>query len=413
VAIIYGLGHLKNQNAVYQSLVDEGLNTIVRLKTEINQPNYHKTPKFFNLAEVERITGVARNDIRYKERTGKLKYINCEDASTKNDYSIADMQQIRKVFNRGFFNGAVERPSNFDPIIIAVTMFKGGVGKSIHSTHLAAHLVLAGLNVLLCDLDPQASATCLFGYVPDIDITRGKSIYSALLEDPNTILELIQPTHYDGLDIITSGLELQGADIALPNYNLNNTETLGSPLLRLKKALNLLPKYDVIILDCPPNHAATAMNALTAADAIILPIIPKMEAFVSSIQFVQTLRELTETMLTFRNGKTKLHEDDMQILHTIENKLFRVLITNDDGDTESRDVSASIRKLYGELVLPSSMVNTIALARSSNDLSLLYDLKRSDVRKSKESFDRGLAYMKKINNDIATLLNAIWNKNDK
>ncbi len=96
------------------------------------------------------------------------------------------------------------------------------------------------------------------------------------------------------------------------------------------------------------------------------------------------------------------------LLHQVFNYLFRVLITNDPADAETQDVSSTIRKLYGDLVLPRPMVNTIALARASNDLSLLYDLKRSEVRGSKESFDRGITSIKVINDDILTLLSSMW-----
>ncbi len=407
----YGLGSVDNQVNLYDSLVENGLNKIVDLKKYINQPEYDKKSKMYTLADVERITSIPRNTIREKEKSGQLRYSDSQDFNNpielKKEYSLFDIKQIRKIFNKGFFNGNIQRPSHLDPIILSMGMFKGGVGKTIHATHLAAHLAISGLNVLLGDLDPQASATFMFGYIPGIDINADKSILTALTEDPEDIKNVIRPTHYQGLDIITSGLELQAADIALPNFNLNNANTLGSPLLRLKKALRLVPQYDVIILDCAPNHAATTMNALTASDAIIIPITPSMVAYGSSVHFLQTLGELASSLLSFKtNENVTAHE--RELVESCYNKLFRVLITNDAGDNESRDVSAAIKSLYGDLVLPRPMINTIALSRASNDIGLLYDLKRSDVRGSKESFDRGLFCMKEVNDDILKLLASIW-----
>ena len=406
----YGLGSVDNQVNLYDSLVENGLNKIVDLKKYINQPEYDKKPKMHTLADVERILGVPRNTIREKEKSGQLCYSDdsyFNPTELKKDYSLQDIKQIRKIFNKGFFNGAIERPPHLEPIILSMGMFKGGVGKTIHATHLAAHLALSGLNVLLGDLDPQASATFMFGYIPGIDINADKSILTALIEDPEDIKNVIRPTHYHGLDIITSGLELQAADITLPNFNLNNANTLGSPLLRLKKALRLVPQYDVIILDCAPNHAATTMNALTASDAIIIPITPSMVAYGSSVHFLQTLGELASSLLSFKTND-HVSQAEKELVESCHNKLFRVLITNDAGDNESRDVSAAIKSLYGDLVLPRPMINTIALSRASNDIGLLYDLKRSDVRGSKESFDRGLFCMKEVNDDILKLLASIW-----
>lgn len=407
----YGLGSVDNQVGLYDSLVENGLNKIVDLKKYINQPEYDKKPKTYTLADVERITDIPRNTIREKEKSGQLRYSEDQDFNNptelKKEYYLQDIKHIRKLFNKGFFNGNVERPSHLEPIILSMGMFKGGVGKTVHATHLAAHLAINGLNVLLGDLDPQASATFMFGYIPGIDINADKSILTALTADPEDIKNVIRPTHYHGLDIITSGLELQAADITLPNFNMNNADILGSPLLRLKKALRLIPQYDVIILDCAPNHAATTMNALTASDAIIIPITPSMVAYGSSVHFLQTLGELASTLLSFKtNENASTHEKEL--VESCHNKLFRVLITNDAGDNESRDVSAAIKSLYGDLVLPRPMINTIALSRASNDIGLLYDLKRSDVRGSKESFDRGLFCMKEVNDDILKLLASIW-----
>ncbi|MHB1948490.1 MAG: AAA family ATPase [Gammaproteobacteria bacterium] len=407
----YGLGSVENQVNLYDSLVENGLNKIVDLKKYINQPEYEKPAKMYTLADVERITSIPRNTIREKEKTGQLRYTSAEvinnSVELKKEYSLQDIKLIRKLFNKGFFNGAVDRPSNLDPIILSMGMFKGGVGKTVHATHLAAHLAINGLNVLLGDLDPQASATFMFGYIPGIDINADKSILTALTENPEDIKNVIRPTHYHGLDIITSGLELQAADISLPNFNLNNAATLGSPLLRLKKALRLVPQYDVIILDCAPNHAATTMNALTASDAIIIPITPSMVAYGSSVHFLHTLGELAHSLMSFKTND-KVSSAEKELVESCHNKLFRVLITNDAGDNESRDVSAAIKSLYGDLVLPRPMINTIALSRASNDIGLLYDLKRSDVRGSKESFDRGLFCMKEVNDDILKLIASIW-----
>lgn len=413
----YGLGSVEEQASSYESLIQSGLSKIVDLKKYINQPEYEKMVKSYTLADVERITEIPRNTIREKEKSGQLCYsedstlYKSTELNLKKEYTLQDIKLIRKLFNKGFFNGSVERPHDLQPIILSMGMFKGGVGKTVHATHLAAHLAINGLNVLLGDLDPQASATFMFGYIPGIDINADKSILTALTDNPEDIRNVIRPTHYHGLDIITSGLELQAADIALPNFNLNNANVLGSPLLRLKKALKLVPQYDVIILDCAPNHAATTMNALTASDAIIIPITPSMVAYGSSVQFLQTLGELAGSLLAFKTDKSKTSSNSLaekELVESCHNKLFRVLITNDSGDNESRDVSAAIKSLYGELVLPRPMINTIALSRASNDIGLLYDLKRSDVRGSKESFDRGLFCMKEVNDDILKLIASIW-----
>lgn len=406
-----GLGSLESQLSVFEKLTKNGLESLNNLKSILNKPEYNKPRKTFNKSEIERITGVARSSLRDNEKTNKIAYDSDSPAlhadNKRKEYTIKDLNAIRDFFGKGFFNGQIERPANLKTISIAFSMFKGGVGKTTQAAHLAAHCAIAGLKVLLVDLDPQATATFAYGYVPTIDIHEGTTIYGALIEDKNLIKDIIKPTHYDNLDIITSGLELQGADIALPSPNLNNQEEMGPPLLRIFNTIEVIKnQYDVIIFDCAPNHAATTMNALTAADGIILPVMPSMYSYSSAIQFCETLSELTDVLINNRNNPDS--QVTKRFLDAKQNKIFKILLTNDPAHSEANDATAAIRALFGNYVLPRPMCRTIALDRTSNDMSLLYDLKRQDVRGSKESFDRGLAGMKAVNDDILTLLKSVW-----
>lgn len=410
-SFIYGLGNLENQMSVFTKIKDNGLKNIQFLKNHLNKPEYNKPKKSFSISDVERLLGISRSSIRDKEKAGKISYADETDLANKTAYTLDDLNKIRDFFKKGFFNGSVSRPTHLQPLALAFSMFKGGVGKTTQATHLAAHCAIQGLKTLLVDLDPQASATFVYGYLPSVDIQSGNTIFSSLLDDPNHIKSIIKPTHYDGLHIITSGLELQSADIVLPNNNLNNSEEMGPPLLRLYNALRTIKNdYDIIIFDCAPNHAATTMNALAAADGFILPVTPNMLSYGSSIQFTQTLVELTWALTNYRDNVD--HKSDNLSIHDMlsnySNKLFRVLITDDPSDIEAQDATDAIRNLFGSYVLPRPMSRTIALTRSSNDMSLLYDLRRQEVRGSKESFDRGLASMKAVNDDILINIRSIW-----
>src|SRR3546814_587919 len=97
-----------------------------------------------------------------------------------------------------------------DPVsILAVQNFKGGVGKSTTAVHLAQNLAIRGYRVLLIDCDSQASATTLFGYVPDLDLSEDETLYPYLREGERGTLEYaIKKTHFDGLDLIPANLRL-------------------------------------------------------------------------------------------------------------------------------------------------------------------------------------------------------------
>ena len=217
--------------------------------------------------------------------------------------------------------------------IIAVVNQQGGVGKTTTAVNLAAALTDQGLKVLLCDFDPQANASSGMGINKK---KLGKTVYDTIIED-TPAQEAIVKTKY--ADVLPASADLAGAGvelISLPDANY-----------RLQKAL--LPvkaEYDLILIDCPPSLEMLTVNALAAADGILVPV--QCEYF--------ALEGLSDLMATLRAVKRKINP-------SLE--IFGVVLTMFDGRTNfATQVAQEVRRHFPDKVFTSVVPRNIRLAEA-------------------------------------------------
>jgi chromosome partitioning protein len=206
---------------------------------------------------------------------------------------------------------------------IAIVNQKGGVGKTTTCVNLAAALVEAGKRVLLCDFDPQANATSGMG----VDKTVSKGVYEVVIgEVPAN--DAIAHTKYG--DVLPSNKALAGAGIEL--IAMDHRETL------LKDALaELKDQYDFIFIDCPPSLELLTLNALCAADSILVPVQGEYFALEGLSDLLNTVRlvrrslnprlELEGVLLTMFDGRTNLAlQVAEEVKHYFPGKVYATVI---------------------------------------------------------------------------------------
>ena len=197
--------------------------------------------------------------------------------------------------------------------IIAITNQKGGVGKTTTAINLAASLAEANQKILLLDFDPQGNATSGFGI--EIDDTEN-TIYNVLTEECS-MDEAILVDVIDNLDLIPSDMNLAAADIEFISQEDKN--------LILKNLLTpYINKYDYIIIDCPPSLGTITVNALTAANSVIIPIQCEYYALEGLNQVLNTIGIVQQGLntdlvvegivFTMYDGRNKLSQ---QVVETV------------------------------------------------------------------------------------------------
>lgn len=216
--------------------------------------------------------------------------------------------------------------------VYALANQKGGVGKTTSAINLAACLAEAGERALVVDLDPQANATSGLGAR-----ANGASTYDLL--DGAPLEELAKPTGIDGLDLVPAKPELAGAAVELAGRADGETY--------LRSSLEAgRDRYAFVFLDCPPSLGPLTVNALAAADRVLVPVQAEYYALEGLSQLVRSV-DLVRARLNPRL------------------ELAGILLTMVDGRTRlSAEVAAEVRRHFGDLVFETAVPRSVRLAEA-------------------------------------------------
>nr|WP_129659395.1 AAA family ATPase [Kocuria sp. 36] len=215
--------------------------------------------------------------------------------------------------------------------VIAMVNQKGGVGKTTSTINLGAALAELGRRVLMVDFDPQGALSAGFGVNPhELDTT----IYNVMMDRKVEVHEAVRTTDFENIDLLPANIDLSAAEVQLVN-EVAREQVLSSALTKLKE------EYDVILIDCQPSLGLLTVNALTAADGVIIPLICEFFALRAVALLVDSIEKVQDRL-----------NPDLQI--------DGVLATMFDSRTlHSKEVIARIIDAFGDKVFDTVIKRTV------------------------------------------------------
>ncbi|MGH7044226.1 MAG: AAA family ATPase [Acetobacteraceae bacterium] len=345
-----------------------------------------RSPRF-SITRAAELVGRTGAAIREAEKEGRLPAVPRTQSGRRIGYTLAEVNAMRGMF------GTRPWRAPEDPLaILAVQNFKGGVGKSTVSVHLAQYLAIRGYRVCLVDCDSQGSSTTMLGYVPDLDISEEDTLYPFIRNtEMSTLAYAVRETHWDGLCLIPANLRLYSAEYELAARIARSDQRL---LNRLAEGLaSIAEHFDVIILDPPPALGTVSLSVMRAANALLVPIPPTVVDFTSTTSFLAMLHE-SIGVLEERGLPLNL-------------RWIRFLATRaDEQKSMQRELLEVMRSLFGESMLRTVVRDSAEIDNASARMMSVYELEQPVT--SRETYQRCVTYLNAANAEIETQIRLSW-----
>lgn len=359
---------------------------IEKLRETVFEPGKQKRLKIaFSISEAARMIGRTPTAIRDAEKVGRLPEPQKDSYGRRLGYTLQDINIMRREFET-----LPWRDSNDDPLVLAVSNFKGGVGKSTLVAHIAQNLALRGYRVCAIDCDPQGSLTTLFGFNPDYELEAQDTLFPFLMRERDTLTYALRPTYWDQLSLIPANLSLYSIEYQLA------ARLPANPLMleRLRLGIDTIKDcFDVIVIDPPPALGMLSLSVVRAATALVVPVRPATIDFGSTAHFFTLLIEALETLAA----------QGLQPRY----KFLKVLVNAmDETKSAHTEITRMMRQVYQTAMFSTVMKDSAEVDNAGARLMSVYELEEATT--SRETYRRCKAYLDAVNREIELLIRKTW-----
>ena len=360
---------------------------IERLREAVFAPGGKKTlNRRFSISKAAEMVGRSTTSIRQAEKTGRLPEPVKGAKGRRRGYTLEAINQMREVFGTRPWCD----PTSDETVVVAVQNFKGGVGKSTLTAHLAQYLGLQGYRVCVLDCDPQGSTTSLFGLNPDYDLDIDDTLYPFFYGEHENLEYAVRSTYWDQVSLIPSNLSLYSVEYFLAAKLPGNVGMLD----RLKRGIQKIEhRFDVVVIDPPPALGMISLSVLRAANALIVPCRPATIDFGSTAHFFTMLIEALESL------EAHGFSGHYKFLQVLANDM-------DEGKSAHSRITSMMRQVYGTQMLDTAMKDSAEIDNACGRLMTVYELEKPIT--SPEVHKRAKVYLDSVNREIEILIRKTW-----
>lgn len=371
---------------------------LFKLRARLFPPSASKQLRQFTSGEAAALIGITDAYLRQLSLAGDGPIPHLTSGGRRS-YTLAQINELRQFLSREGREYIPARRGDDHLQVVAVTNFKGGSGKTTTSAHLAQYLALRGFRVLAVDLDPQSSLSALFGVQPETDLAENETLYAAIRYDEKrkSLSDIIRPTYFSGIDLVPGNLELQEFEHDTPRVLARGRRGEHDLFFtRIKETFDSVEdRYDVIVLDCPPQLGFLTLGALCAATGVLVTVHPQMLDVASMSQFLLMTADLLSVV---RNAGGNLHYD-----------FLRYLVTRyEPQDGPQTQIVGFLRNLFGERVLTNPMLKSTAVSDAGLTKQTLYEISRQTIGRS--TYARAVEALDSVNGEVEQLIRRAWGR---